>query len=297
MVSVIIPIYNVEKYLDQCIDSVLNQTYRDIEIILVDDGSPDRCGVICDEYMAQDKRVKVVHKKNGGLSDARNAGMNIASGEYILFLDSDDYIDKSLIETVVEHMKKGYDLVAFHFMCVSQNGEKHKGPAFLSGEWNLETAEKKKQFFATVLLKYCVGWAAWNRMFKRSLIEEINLRYVDNRRIFAEDLYFNICYCAATSKIMCIDDYLYFYRIRDDSIMGKEQAYLNVGRMNELSKCAHEFFIQTNAKELMEIFPLIHYLVIQNAAEEYKRRKDVGQFQLRKELLRDVEDKEYFFRC
>lgn len=295
MVSVIIPIYNVEKYLKQCIDSVLAQTYQDLEIILVEDGSPDHCGAICDEYMEQDRRVKVVHKKNGGLSDARNAGMNIATGEYILFLDSDDYIDNFLVETVVKHMEKGYDLVAFRFMCVNQNDEKYKGPEFLCGEWKLETNEKRKQFYATVLLKYGIGWAAWNRMFKRSLIDKMQLRYADNRRIFAEDLYFNICYCTAASRVLCIDEYLYYYRIRDDSIMGKEQACLNVGRMNELSKCAYEFICQTNDKSLLEIFPLIHFLVIKNSAGDYKRRKGMRQVKLRKEMLNDIEDKTYFY--
>ena len=91
MVSVIIPIYRAEKYLNECVDSVLAQTYRDLEIILVDDGSPDNCGAICDDYAAKDSRVKVIHKENGGPSDARNAGLAIAHGEYIYFLDSDDY--------------------------------------------------------------------------------------------------------------------------------------------------------------------------------------------------------------
>ena len=95
MVSVIIPIYNVEKYIRQCIDSVLNQTYTQIEIILVDDGSPDNCGAICDEYAERDNRIKVIHKENGGLSDARNAGLAIAQGDFVYFLDSDDYLRKN----------------------------------------------------------------------------------------------------------------------------------------------------------------------------------------------------------
>ena len=91
-ISVIVPIYNVEDYLHRCVDSIINQTYTNLEIILVDDGSPDNCLKICDEYAKKDSRIKVVHKKNGGLSDARNAGLEIATGEYIGFVDSDDYI-------------------------------------------------------------------------------------------------------------------------------------------------------------------------------------------------------------
>ena len=105
-VSIIIPIYNVEQYLRRCVDSVLQQTLENIEIILVDDGSPDNCPLICDQYKAQDNRVKVVHKKNGGLSSARNAGLKIATGEYILFLDSDDWIEPETAEELVSIAEK-----------------------------------------------------------------------------------------------------------------------------------------------------------------------------------------------
>lgn len=92
VVSVIVPVYKVENVLHYCIDSILNQTYKDFELIIVDDGSPDRCPKMCDDYAKKDSRIKVVHKKNGGLSDARNAGMAVATGEYISFIDSDDYV-------------------------------------------------------------------------------------------------------------------------------------------------------------------------------------------------------------
>ena len=100
-ISVIVPVYKVEKYIHKCVDSILNQAFSDIEVILVDDGTPDRCGEICDAYGEQDSRVKVIHKENGGLSDARNAGMPHASGEYIIFIDSDDYIDVNMYEELL----------------------------------------------------------------------------------------------------------------------------------------------------------------------------------------------------
>lgn len=92
-ISIVVPIYNVEKELDRCLQSLLRQTYKNIEIILVDDGSPDRCPLLCDEYAQKDSRVRVIHKKNGGLSDARNVGLQATTGEYVLYIDSDDYID------------------------------------------------------------------------------------------------------------------------------------------------------------------------------------------------------------
>ena len=113
--SVIIPIYKVEKYLNRCIDSVLNQSYKDLEVILVDDGSPDKCPEICDEYAKKDKRVKVIHKENGGASDARNYGIKAASGEYLMFLDSDDYWEGTeCLKNIVEKLKKNKVDVLVH---------------------------------------------------------------------------------------------------------------------------------------------------------------------------------------
>lgn len=111
-ISVIIPIYNVEKYLNRCVDSVINQTYKNLEIILVDDGSPDNCGAICDEYAKKDARVKVIHKKNGGLSSARNAGLDVMTGEYVTFIDSDDWIEKDLLNIEYDYIvSNNVDLV------------------------------------------------------------------------------------------------------------------------------------------------------------------------------------------
>ena len=106
LITIVIPIYNVENYLHKCVTSVINQTYTNLEIILVDDGSPDKCGEICDEYEKLDKRIKVIHKTNGGLSDARNAGIDIATGKYISFIDSDDYIDQDYVEFLYNQISK-----------------------------------------------------------------------------------------------------------------------------------------------------------------------------------------------
>ena len=106
LISVIVPCYNVEEYLPRCVESVLNQTYRNLEILLVDDGSPDRCGEICDEYAAVDSRVKVIHKENGGLSDARNVALNVMKGEYVTFVDSDDYVAADYVEYLYKLMEE-----------------------------------------------------------------------------------------------------------------------------------------------------------------------------------------------
>lgn len=127
LISVIVPIYNVEKYLTKCIESIINQTYENLEIILVDDGSPDNCPIICDEYAKRDSRVKVIHKKNGGLSDARNAGLDIATGEYIMFIDSDDFVEIDMMESMMNNMiDNNVDLVVCNIKYIYDNSEKVK---------------------------------------------------------------------------------------------------------------------------------------------------------------------------
>lgn len=127
LVSVIVPIYQVEPYLEKCVDSILAQTYSELEVILVDDGSPDNCGAICDRYAEQDTRVHVVHKENGGVSSARNAGLDAASGTYVMFTDADDCPDPDLVETMVRALEQNdADLVTVDFRAVTPSGTKEK---------------------------------------------------------------------------------------------------------------------------------------------------------------------------
>ena len=120
--SVIVPIYNVEQYIHKCVDSILNQNFKDFELILVDDGSPDSCGKICDEYAQKDERVKVIHKVNGGLSDARNFGLEKAKGEYVSFIDSDDWVDENIYSESLKYMEENdLDIVCFDVTEVRTN--------------------------------------------------------------------------------------------------------------------------------------------------------------------------------
>ena len=137
LLSIIVPVYNVEKYLDQCMISLLKQTLTNIEIILVDDGSPDNCGIICDKYAETDSRIKVIHKKNGGLSDARNAGLDIATGQYICFIDSDDYIEKDMLKDMYDNIvRTGADITICNYCAVDNEGHKQWESENISdGEW------------------------------------------------------------------------------------------------------------------------------------------------------------------
>lgn len=126
--SIIVPVYKVEKYLDRCVQSILGQTFEDFELILVDDGSPDSCGKMCEDWAGKDSRIKVIHKKNGGLSDARNAGLDIAQGEYIGFVDSDDYIKPDMYEILVSNLEDCPADIQYVGMLMFMQTEKRMNP-------------------------------------------------------------------------------------------------------------------------------------------------------------------------
>ena len=265
LVSIIVPIYNVERYLGACIDSVLAQTYGDFELILVDDGSPDNCGSICDTYAQKDDRIRVIHKPNGGLSDARNAGLDIAAGKYVYFLDSDDTIATDLLETVVPIMERGADLVAFSMQGFYDDGTVLPPSIRQTGEFVTDTPEKRIQFYHRVLLQGKIGWDAWSRIFVRDKIERCGLRFADNRKIFAEDLYFSLCYCAHAEHIVSIDACLYNYRLRSDSIMGVQNTRNNLPRILALADSVLEYYNRfEDCALLKENFTRLWYQIIMN---------------------------------
>lgn len=168
LVSVIVPIYKVEKYICRCVDSIINQTYHNLEIILVDDGSPDGCPAICDEYAKRDERITVIHQKNKGLSAARNSGLEKASGNYIFFVDSDDFINENVIKVMVEAAEeKNADLVLCNYICVDEQGNELKNKY-------VKKLGKEVLNSRDVLAQSCEGGrevfvVAWNKLYKREL--------------------------------------------------------------------------------------------------------------------------------
>lgn len=198
LISVIVPVYKVEPYLRKCVDSILAQTYQNLEIILVDDGSPDGCPAICDEYAKVDQRVKVIHKANGGLSDARNAGMDAVSGDYLMFVDSDDWISCDHVENLYRF--SGEKVVAvcnFHF--VNEDG------SITENKLNDEKFAFRKNTFGYV----------WNKMYPKSIIGKHYFAKV----IFTEDHSFNLDVYFEGVKYEFIESTTYYYRQRKDSIL------------------------------------------------------------------------------
>lgn len=215
LVSVIVPVYNVENYLRECVDSILRQTYQNIEIILVDDGSTDSSGHICDKYMDIDNRIKVIHKENGGLSDARNAGIKIASGEYISFVDSDDYISEIFIEALANKINDtDCKVIALNLQKEFWDGEQNK----VNLETNLKKVvyEKKNAKDALELMLYQqIPTEAQFKLYHRSVFENIRFPY----GYYYEDVATTYKTFEETSSVIIVTGDLYAYRKRKTSII------------------------------------------------------------------------------
>ncbi len=220
-ISIIIPIYNVEKYLSKCIDSLLNQTYKNIEIILVDDDSPDSCPEICDKYAKQDKRIVVIHKKNGGVSSARNEGLRVASGDYIGFVDPDDFVDPTMYEKLYNKIiEDTSDMSMCRFKYVYDDREIFVCENFFK---NIN-ASNIKEYFTLVgdtkkgnyIFTNNVMGNIWRCLYSKNLIKN---KYFDEDLSLCEDLMFNINVINEDTKISLVDEYLYFYYQRQNSIM------------------------------------------------------------------------------
>lgn len=209
-VSVIIPVYNVEKYLDKCIDSVVNQTYKNLEIILIDDGSTDKSSIICDEWATKDKRIKVFHQKNSGVSVVRNNGIEYSVGDYISFVDSDDYIAESMIEKAVASIEENdADIVCFGVFRVAESGE------ILESTEDIEQKVVDNKEALLDLTNGKIHDYPVNKLYKRKVFE--NVRYPAGR-VF-EDIATTYKIFLNSEKICYLPQKLYFYRRRKGSII------------------------------------------------------------------------------
>ncbi len=214
LISVIIPVYQVEPYLEKCVKSVLDQTYEDLEIILVDDGSPDNCPAMCDAFAARDSRVRVIHQKNGGLSAARNAGLDTAGGAYIGFVDSDDYIAPDMYEKLYAAMTEtGADLVVCDTACVDERGGTRLTLAPLAQEILSPEDVHCRIAWADASWRYIT---AWNRLYRRELFEGLRFRVgkLHEDEFLVSDL------LARCTAVAIVPEALYFNLYRQNSITG-----------------------------------------------------------------------------
>lgn len=215
-ISVIVPVYNVEKYIRRCVDSILNQTYKNFELLLVDDGSPDSCGKICDDYSKIDDRIKVIHKENGGLSSARNAGIKRSSGDYLNFVDSDDWLESDCLEYLLELLTKNNADFSMAENIRSSNSENIKFKKKLFKEKVFSQKDFLSLFFKINTQKNVQY--AWAKLYKKELFD--NIKYPDGLTDEDVPAMFNII--LASSKIAYSSKVVYNYFVNPNSITESE---------------------------------------------------------------------------
>ena len=238
LVSIIVPIYKVEPYLRRCLDSIVNQTYTNLEIILVDDGSPDCCPQICDEYAARDKRVVVVHKENGGLSDARNAGLDICKGEYISFVDSDDWVDEGYIEKLLSFTQKENADIA-----IGENN-RTEGCSEPSKENITIMAYTPKEALMHLFSQNHIAFTvSWGKLYKKNLFS--TLRFPKGK--FHEDEFTTYILFSKAKKIIYTSEILYYYYQRSGSIVSSRHPW----DVLEFLECRYLFFKEKKENEFL----------------------------------------------
>lgn len=216
LISVIVPVYKVEAYLDRCVQSIVDQTYRNLEIILVDDGSPDNCGAMCDGWAERDSRIRVIHQENGGLSDARNAGMAVASGEYMGFVDSDDYISPDMYRLLYERMAAdGSDIAACGVEMVFADGSPAR-PLTRDGNCILN----RDAAVETVIRESWLKQPVWYKLYRSHLIRDIPFPVGK----YHEDVFWTWQAIARADQVSVFDTLCYYYVQRSGSIMAESYS-------------------------------------------------------------------------
>lgn len=227
-ISIVVPIYRAEEYIRRCIDCLVNQSYKDLDIILVDDGSPDKCGTICDEYAKKDKRIRVIHQKNGGVSKARQAGLDAAIGDYITHVDPDDWIEINTIEEIYDHaIKNQADMVVSNF-CYEFNGEKTLQNQDLLNPIDNYTTLRKNIRCEKVSITLC------NSFIRRSIIKKYNVSFTPSHIIYGEDTLFISKLLLKDIKVSYINKAYYHYNLTNPLSITQE---LSLGKLASRRDC------------------------------------------------------------
>ncbi|MCD7873348.1 MAG: glycosyltransferase [Clostridiales bacterium] len=239
LISVIIPVYNVQDYLNRCLESVAGQTYKNLQIILIDDGSTDNCPEMCDKWAEKDSRITVIHKKNAGLGLARNSGLDVANGEYIAFIDSDDFIDKNAFSDMYYQAEKyKADLVmAGHFLY--NTNDKTVSEVKLTDETKLLTGDDAKKISYKMIGSLpdekaaALGQSVWKNMYSAKIIKEYGIRFFSEREFVSEDAVFHLQLVPEMQKIVLLDkSYYYYCKNGGDSLT----SHFRISRFNEFKK-------------------------------------------------------------
>lgn len=293
-ISYILPIYKVEKQLSRCIDSVINQDYNNIEIILVDDGSPDSCPKICDDYAQKDRRIKVVHKQNEGLGMARNSGIEVACGDFVIFVDSDDFIEPDMGSKLLKVLVDSKSQVAYcnyrrvdtiHGVNndVIQSVPKH----FYENEEVQEVLLGMFSNYNLNRLDGSINMSVWHSMYDLHFIKEHHILFKSEREYISEDLMFHIDFLTEASRIVFIDDVLYNYDFNPDSLSAKFRPFI----FNS-SKMIYQYANRKlrakgikNYHSFTDRYLFVITLFVVNNYDQFLSRKEYKSFM--KEILND----------
>lgn len=277
LVSIVVPTYNCEKYIENCIESIVIQSYKNIEVIIIDDGSIDNTYEIIKKYITKDKRIKYFTQENSGPSVARNKGIEKSNGEYLIFVDSDDIIEKIYVEKLLNRIKSN----SFDIACCGYIDKSKYGVVKLNDFWINKDILNKQEFLECVCNG--VGGVLWSKIFRKDIIIENNIRM--NPKIFmSEDLIFILEYCKYINKVGVINEYLYHYnRLNDSSISSNidinylENYILLINKISELLTELKFNFDKINKIKVLKVQDLINKVLI-SETYKYLKLKDKKRF-------------------
>lgn len=292
LVSVIIPIYNASKYLEGTLECIISQSYQNLEIILINDGSTDSSLDICNAYKEKDSRIVVINKANSGQSESRNVGIDACNGTYIYFADSDDEMDPQLIKTCVDGIEREKaDLYVFNYYKTYIKSNKRRDiaeRAFAKGLYDLCNDKKRLKFYTNVLLNYGCGFEVWNRLYKAEIIKTNNIRFPIYKPVIAEDLCFNLFYMMHACNVEVTNNRLYYYLIRDDSSMGADRDLVRINQYNMVSSIFYQYVKSHSNRYFERNYDIIHILLI------YHELMNMELVDMKKEL--ELVDNKAFMR-
>ena len=264
LVSIVVTVFNAESTLKRCLDSIVNQTYRNLDIVIVDDGSTDGSSKICDQYKENDQRITVIHKKNGGVSRARNSGLEAVKGNLLTFCDSDDWYELDWIENLVEkYVQTDADRVSGNFKLIKTNEcvdvKRFKDDPAIS----LNDEKDKYHYICKTVFSNRDHFAVWGHIYSAEIISKNSIKFCTSCENFAEDLGFNLIYLQYCKKLAFITECGYCYFVREESMMDRTKNKLMLNAMNEVAYYVYGHLAEVKGY-LHQHYPVIHFLIMNN---------------------------------